>query len=174
MPATPIKYTPKAGAVAAAQNRPGGAYAELEVPGDYEVTLASIEDYDFTQQGKSKGWLAVYDCETPSGGSVPFNDYMSFSDAARFKFDQFFEAFAPGFLVEGQDNGLDPNTFVGVKVGAHIDFPREKKTREPTSEYREIQRIFAIVDEEEFLGAEATEGEITSTPAEAIEELETI
>lgn len=175
MSATPINYTPKKGAVAAAQNRAGGAYAEIDVPGDYEVVLSGIEDYDFTERGKSKGWLATFACETPSGGNVDFDDYMSFSEGARFKIDQFFEAFAPGLLVEEATNRLDPAAYVGQTVGAHIDFPRAKETNEPTSPYRQIQRIFAIVDEKEFFGdTVAVEGADIAAPAQDAEEVELI
>lgn len=174
MPATPIKYVPKKGAVAAARNRAGGAYAEIDVPGDYEVILTSIENYDFTDRGKTRGWLASFSCETPSGNSVNFDDYMSFGESSKFKIDQFFEAFAPGSLVEETTNDLDPNEFVGKTVGARIDFPRNKETGEPTSPYRGISWIFAIVDEAEFFGDESTEGADDATPSSPAEEVETI
>lgn len=163
MPATPIKYTPSAGSVAAAQAGPGGAYAEIEVPGDYEVVLVGVENYDFTKDGKTKGWVATYSCETPSGGSVTFDDYLAFTDKAQFKIDQFFEAHASGLLQDEVETVLDPNAYVGTTVGAHIDFPRDKQGN-PTSTYRGIERIFPLVDEDEFLG-EDTEGEDDSTPS---------
>ena len=164
MPATPIKYTPEAGSVAAAKAGPGGAYAEIEVPGDYEVVLIGVENYDFTKEGKTRGWVATYSCETPSGGVVTFDDYLAFTEKAQFKIDQFFEAHASGLLQDGVEITADPNAYVGTTVGAHIDFPRNKQG-EPTSTYRGIERIFPIVDKDEFSGDD-TEGESVSTPSE--------
>ncbi len=106
---------------------------------------------------------------------MTFDDYMAHSKAAAFKIDQFFEAFSPGILTDEVESILDPTEFVGQTVGAHIDFPRNKDTGEPTSPYRGIERIFAIVDEAEFFGSgEATEGVNDTTSAEAAEVVELI
>ena len=168
MPATPIKYTPKKGSLSS------GQYSDLEVPGDYEVVLTAVENYDKTDVGKSKGWVATYSCETPSGGSVNFDDYLSFSEAAQFKIDAFFQAHAPGLLAEEVESTLNPSDFIGTKVGARIDFPRNKQG-EQTGDFRGIVRVFALVDEEEFFGETvATEDVTDTTPVQAIEEVETI
>ena len=76
MPATPIKYTPEKGSLSS------GQYSDIEVPGDYEVVLVSIEDYDKTEEGKTRGWVATYSCETPDGGSVNFDDYLAFTESS--------------------------------------------------------------------------------------------
>ncbi len=168
MPATPIKYTPKKGALSQ------GQYADIEVPGDYEVVLVSVENYDKTDVGKSKGWVATYSCETQHGQSVNFDDYLSFSEAAQFKIDAFFMAHAPGVLKEEVEATLDPTQFIGTKVGARIDFPRNKQG-EQTGDFRGIIRVYALVDEEEFFGESvATEDVADTTPVQAVEEVETI
>lgn len=140
MPATPITATPTAEQM---PQQGGGLYTEIEVPGDYEVVLREVDDYD---KGENrKGWVFLYDCETPSGGSVEFKFWLSFSQASRWKI---FEVFAAhGQTVnEGVENAFNPNAIIGTKVGAHIDFPRDKVTGEATSQYRGIERIFALVD----------------------------
>ena len=168
MPATPIKYTPKKGSLSQ------GQYSDIEVPGDYELVLTAVENYDKTSEGKSKGWVASYDCETPNGGTVNFDDYLSFSEAAQFKIDAFFQAHAPGLLAEEVESVLDPTKFIGTKVGGRIDFPRNKQG-EQTGDFRGIVRIFALVDEEEFFGElVAAEDVVDTTPVQEIEEVETI
>lgn len=118
-----------------------GAYAEIEVPGDYEVTLIDVEDYDKRSEGKSYGWVWTYEVETPSGNAVPFRTWTSFSKAARWKLIELLEAH--GVDIEAGINDVDPNDFIGDVVGATIDFPRDKDD-EPTSDFREIRFLFAL------------------------------
>jgi len=123
-------------------NAGGGAYAELEVPGDFEAVLKAVEDYDKRAEGKSQGWIFKYGVETPLGREVSFDVYLSFGDNARWK------------LIADLEVGLaniDPNSFVGDTIGVHIDFPRDKVTDEPTSYYREISSCFALADIPEVL-----------------------
>ncbi|NIT79244.1 MAG: hypothetical protein GWN58_12860, partial [Anaerolineae bacterium] len=56
MPATARQLNIPAAEVASSRSG-GGAYAEIEVPGDYEVTLLDVEDYDKRAEGKSYGWV---------------------------------------------------------------------------------------------------------------------
>ena len=123
----------------------GGAYAEIEVPGDYEVTLSKVEDYDNTGKGGSYGWIFHYDVDTPSGGVVPFRTWLAFSQAARWKLIEVLTAHDVD-LDEGL-NQVDPNMLVGEVVGCTIDFPRDKETGEPTSEFRELQSFWSLADE---------------------------
>lgn len=121
----------------------GGAYAEIEVPGDYEAVLVDVEDYDKRPE-KGYGWKFVYEVETPSGGTVPFNTYCSFSANARWKLMEVLKAHEAD-LSEGPNN-VDPNAFIGDVIGTTIDFPRDKNG-EPTSDYREIRAHFSLVEE---------------------------
>ena len=120
----------------------GGAYAELEVPNDYEAVLKEVSDYDKTKQGKSKGWVFEYDVETPSGNAVTFKTWLSFGQNARWKLIQVLEAHDVD-LSAGL-NEVDPNALIGDVVGVHIDFPRDPETDEPTSKYREIRQHFSL------------------------------
>ena len=136
----------------------GGAYAELDVPADYEMVLVSTEDYDKTAEKKSKGWLFKYDVETPSGTTVPFNVYLSFGKNARWKMVEVLEAHDLD-LSEGVQ-GVDPASIEGDIVGGHIDYPRDDEG-EPTSNYREVQTVFSLAEEPE---------EDEEAPAEASDE----
>ncbi len=140
MPATVITVTPTADELPSSG---GGLYNEIEVPGDYEVVLESVEDYD--KGPERKGWIFFYSCETPSGGSVEFKSYLSFSSKARWKIYDTFEAHGSS-SEEGVQRELDASSLIGTKAGAFIDFPRDKTTGEPTSQYRGIEKIFALAD----------------------------
>jgi hypothetical protein len=123
----------------------GGAFAELDVPGDYEATLTDVNDYDKTAEGKSKGWVFEYEVETPSGATVPFSTWLSFGLKARWKMVEVLEAHDAD-LSAGL-NDVDPNAHVGDVIGVHIDFPRDKDTDEPTSQYRELRAHFSLAEE---------------------------
>jgi hypothetical protein len=122
----------------------GGAYAELDVPNDYEAVLSEVSDYDKTKEGKSRGWVFSYEVETPSGKTCEFNSYLSFGDNARWKLIEVLEAHEVD-LSTGL-NDVDPNALVGELIGVHIDFPRDRKTDEPTSAFREIRTHFALAE----------------------------
>ena len=121
----------------------GGAFAELTVPGEYEATLSSVEDYDYTAKGKTKGWKFNFAIETPSGGSVTLSSHIAFTPESRWKLVGTLEALGSD-LSEGV-NSIDPNAYVGDKVGLLIDFPRNDDG-EPISKYREIQDVFSLVE----------------------------
>lgn len=120
-------------------NAGGGAYAELEVPGDFPVRLDDVLDYDKRDQGKSYGWIFRYMAETPSGKEVKFDTYLSFGDNARWKLIQVLEAH--GYTVEDGIIDVDPNEFIGDELMGHIDFPRNDDGI-PTSDFRELQEVF--------------------------------
>ena len=128
----------------------GGAYAELEVPADYEATLSDVEDYDYTDRGKSRGWIFHYGVETPSGSTATFKTWLSFNKNARWKLIEVLEAH--GFPIEEGINSVDPNQFIGEVVGVHLDFGTEKDENgnEVPSAFREIKSIFNLVDEPEL------------------------
>jgi hypothetical protein len=140
MPATVITLTPTADELPSSG---GGLYNEIEVPGDYEVRLEAVEDYD--KGPDRKGWIFIYSCETPSGGSVEFKSYLSFNKAARWKIMDTFDAHGSS-SEDGVQRELDPNALIGSSVGAFIDYPRDKSTGEPTSQYRGIEKIFTLAD----------------------------
>lgn len=127
-------------------NDGGGAYAELEVPGDYEAVLKSVEDYDYTDKGKSYGWLFLYAVETPSGASVDFKVYLSFGQNARWKLVSVLQAHDANLEVGVAE--VDPNAFVGETIGASIDYPRDDEDQ-PTSKFREIRGFFSLAEEPE-------------------------
>ena len=113
----------------------GGAYAELDVPGDFEATLRDVEDYDYRDRGKSFGWIFVYGVETPDGKEVPFKVWLSLGENARWKIHE--TLLAHGIVVESGPLDVDPNTLIGEMVGAHIDFDEEEK-------YRQIETLFNL------------------------------
>lgn len=141
MPATVITATPTREQL---DTGTGGLYNEIEVPGEYEVRLEGVEDYD--KGDGRKGWIWIYSCETPSGGQVEFQYYLSFSTKARWKIYDAFTAHGSGSEAD-TTRELDPNALIGTMVGAFIDFPREKGTGAATSQYREIVKVFDIADE---------------------------
>ena len=133
------------------QRSEGGAYAELDCPSDHPATLIDVLDYDKRPE-KGWGWIFKYEVETPSGNTVPFDEYLSFSDTARWKLIDTLTAH--GFMVEGGIADIDPNAAIDSVVGARIDFPRGDDG-EPTSKYREIRWVFSLVDDvEEVVGTE--------------------
>ena len=121
----------------------GGAYAELEVPNDYQVTLIDVSDYDKREDGKTQGWVWTYEVDTPSGASVTFRTWTSFGKNARWKLLEVLEAH--GVDVEAGIADVDPDDFIGDIVGGTIDFPRDK-AGDPTSDFREITTLFPLVD----------------------------
>ncbi len=144
----------------------GGSYAELDVPGDYEAVLVDVEDYDKRKENKSYGWVFKYEVETPSGSTVPFNTYCSFSQNARWKLMEVLKAHDAD--LELGINNVDPNALIGDVIGVTIDFPRDKTTDEPTSDYREIRAHFSLSEPPE---EEASEEEILEYAEEATAEI---
>ena len=122
----------------------GGAYAAIEVPGDYGIELLAVEDYDYRSDNKSYGWIFIYGCDE-GGGLAEFKIWLSFGENARWKLSEVLTAH--GITLEpGVALSLDPESLVGDQVGGHIDYPRDKVTDLPTSNYREIRQVFALVD----------------------------
>lgn len=122
----------------------GGAYAAIDVPGDYKMNLIEVEDYDKRSEGKSYGWVFTYTVDG-GGGPAEFKTWLSFSDAAAWKLSEVLAAH--GIQLEpGVEANIDPESLVGDVVGGHIDYPRDKVTDKPTSNYREIRQVFALVD----------------------------
>ncbi len=124
-----------------AGNSGGGAYAEIEVPGDYEGILRDVNDFDNSAKGGATGWIFEYEVEAPSGKMVTFKVWLAFSQAARWKLVEALEAHEVD-LTTGMNN-VDPNSLIDDVVGLHIDFPRDKDDK-PTSEFREIRQLFVI------------------------------
>lgn len=125
----------------------GGLYSEIEVPGDYEAVLVDVNDYDNRFKGGTNGWIFEYEVTTPtSQKQVTFKEWISFSENARWKLAQVFDAHEVDYS-EGLDT-VDPNELIGDAIGARIDFPRDKDD-EPTSKYREIVAFFPIVKDDE-------------------------
>lgn len=144
-----------------------GAYAELEVPGDYEAVLVDVQDYDKRAAGKSFGWIFIYDVETPNGSKVQFKSYLSFGPNARWKLVEYLSAHDVD-LEEGL-NSVDPNALIGDMIGAHIDFPRDENDV-PTSKYREIRQAFSLAEEPEVTEVVETNPvlEVVAANAEAV------
>ncbi len=118
----------------------GGSYAALEVPEDYEATLTSVEDYDYTDQGKSSGWIFDYEVE-----NLSFKSWLAHSQGARWKVIEVLTAH--GIDVEEGTITVDPNTLVGQVVGARVDYqkdPDEHDAEMDGPNYKEIKWMFPL------------------------------
>lgn len=145
-----IKGTPQANDLPRPNRTPGGgSYTEVEVPGDYEVRLESYKEYDKTDVGKSKGWIFTYSCEYAEGKSVDFDLYLAHNGDAFWKIVETFDAHGSP-SEEGVERVYNPDEIVGTMAAAHIDFPRDRNTGEPTSTYRGIERLFPLPDDGEI------------------------
>lgn len=147
MPATPRKLSVSEEALTP---RGTGTYSAIPVPSDQRAKLVDVRDYD---KGPGRiGWewkLDILGCD--------FSVYTNFNDAARFKLVDTVEAFDPGRVVIGL-NDLDPNMYIGMEVGAHIDWQKDPETlAEGESNFREIKYLFSLegVEEETTEMAEA-------------------
>ncbi len=119
----------------------GGGYGAITVPGDYEAVLLSVEDYDKTADGKTKGLLFSYGVDG-GGGEVPFNMYVAEGPNSNWKRLEIFAAH--GIVPQaGVPLNFDGAAFIDDIVGVHIDYPRDDNDV-PTSTYREIRQIFAL------------------------------
>lgn len=124
----------------------GGAYAEFDVPCEAPVRLDKVEDYDKREQGKTWGWIFYYTATTPSGKELEFRMWLPFTDKSRWKLVETLEAH--GVPIEG-DQGVDPQDLIGDELIALIDFPRNKQG-EPTSDFREIRKLYPITVESPY------------------------
>lgn len=116
----------------------GGAYATIEVPGDYEVTLIKGEDYDNGPQ--RTGWKLTYELD-----GLPFNFWLNFSKASRWKLVATAEAHLGRELGSGEIEDMNPADWIGDVVGAHIDWQNDPDQQaEGEKNYREIKTIFAL------------------------------
>lgn len=118
----------------------GGSYAALEVPDDYEATLTKVEDYDYTAQGKSSGWIFFFEIE-----NLEFKTYLAHSKAARWKLIETLEAFGIE-VVEGELT-VDPNTLIGRVIGARVDYQHDPEEHDPELDgpnYKEIKWLFPL------------------------------
>ena len=143
MPATPRDLRVTAKDLEGPPEYSGGTYSEIEVPGDFEIILVDVEDYDKRDAGKTQGWKFLYQVDT-STGPCDFNVYLSFAAKARWKIIDVFAAHGFDIATEGIHKA-DPNSLIGEKIGGHIDFPRGKDG-EPTNNYREIKEFFPLVE----------------------------
>ena len=141
MPATPRRLEFTAKDLAGPPEHSGGTYSEIVVPGDFEITLASVDDYDYTDRGKSKGWIFLYQVAT-STGPCDFSVYLSFGKGARWKIGDVF--LAHGIPANVGIENVDPNLLVGQVIGGHLDYGVDRTTGEPT-QYREIKEFFPLV-----------------------------
>ncbi len=138
MPATARKITVTEESKASGGQ--GGAYAAIEVPGDYELTLAEVSDYD--KGGGRRGWVFTYTLD-----GLPFKQYFSFSEAARWKLVEMMEAHLGRELDTGEVSEFDPNDYVGDVVGGHIDWQDDPDTLpEGAKNYREIKTLFTLLE----------------------------
>lgn len=144
------------------ENVGGGAYAEFDVPCEAPIRLAKVADYDKRSEGKSWGWIFYYMAETPSGKEVEFRTYLSFGENARWKLTEVLDAH--GVSLESGDLEIDPEDLVGDELIGLIDFPRDRNTGEPTSEFRELRKVFPISTEPAY--AEEIPQEDDSEPVE--------
>lgn len=131
MPATPARL--RMTGSAAKSGGGGGMYSLIEVPGDYVGTVTDVEDY---KTERSRGWklhIDILGCN--------FNVWLSHSEAARWKIEEFLAALGNVFET-GDIEAVDPNSWIGLQVGCSVDLPPEGK-------YREIQSFFPLDEEED-------------------------
>jgi len=120
----------------------GGAYAEFDVPCEAPVRLVKVEDYDKRDAGKSWGWVFHYNATTPiSGKEVSFRMWLSFMDNARWKLLEVLDAHGVDL---DKTTGVDPEDLIGDELIGLIDFPRDRETGEPTSEFRELRKVYPV------------------------------
>jgi len=120
----------------AKEPRANGTWSEIEVPGDYEITLAAVEDY---KTAKSEGWIFIYHVQT-STGPCELKEWVSLGQSARWKLSQI--AAAHGIT---SISILNPDDLVGESIGGHVDWGKDRETGEVSS-YREVKEYFALVD----------------------------
>lgn len=115
----------------------GGGFGALEVPMDYEALLVRVDDYDYRDRGKSWGWVWHFEIE-----DLPFKVFTAFGTNARWKLIETVQVFDA--LVTGI-NEVDPDSYVGMTVGAHVDFdtPADEWDGQSTR-YREIKYLFPL------------------------------
>ncbi len=137
--ATAREFDVSAGDASAA----GAAYDQLEVPGDYEAQLQSVEDYDKTGSGGSHGWVWTFVVE-----GLPFKEWTSFSTGARWKLLELVEAM--GHDVEEGLLEVNPNSFVGSTIGVSLDWDPPDASWDGTApRYRRIAKFFRLVELED-------------------------
>lgn len=117
--------------------RSTGTYSEIEVPGDYELTVAYVED--FKSRAGDDGWKIVYQVET-STGPCDFPVWFTPAKNMRWKVKEIWKAHG----LRGMEI-FEPQSIVGDVVGGTIDFPIDRNTGEPKA-YREIVALFPLVD----------------------------
>lgn len=119
----------------------GGAYSAIPVPSDQIATLVDVNDYDKRAAGKSHGWVWKFMVL-----GAEFEEYTSFT--AKWKIDQVITAL--GGDVSVGINNIDPNLYIGLEAGAHLDWQRDPNTLgENESNFREIKYFFPLADEPE-------------------------
>lgn len=160
MPATPQKIDITAKDIEQAQRRESEYdYSDIEVPGDYEATLVDVNDHE-TERGK--GWRFTFEIM-----GCPFDEYTMFSKKAKWKLLQVIEAL--GYPLEEGIADFDPNAYVGVVVGAHVDWQHDPDEHDGAN-YREIKYVFPydpdeVAVEEDVEDEEATEEAELEEPA---------
>lgn len=140
-----LTYTDKELADASAPSGGGGgAYAAIEVPGDFSAILRRVDDYDKRDAGKTHGWVFYYGVDG-GGGEAEFRVWLSFGGNASWKMIEVLAAH--GIQMEpGVKINIDPESLINDEVGVHVDYPRDKVTNNPTSTYREIRQVFPLAD----------------------------
>ena len=141
MTASPMSFTFTEDDTSSSGGGGNASYAALE-PGDYVGTLVKVENYDYSDRGKSKGWIWHYKVE-----GLDFKDWTAFSQAARWKVAQVLEAF--GIPVEaGLPVEIDPNQFIGLDVGVTIGWQKDPdEIAEDEPNYKVIDSVWALPSE---------------------------
>jgi hypothetical protein len=121
-------------------NAGGASYESLAVPADYSARLESVADHDGP---KGPGWKLRLRVE-----GLPFDFYISLSDASRWKLIETVDAFEPGFFEDRAEDGttkrpIDPNVWVGMEVGAHVILDEKMDTPRKT-----VESVFSLLEVE--------------------------
>jgi hypothetical protein len=140
MPATARVLNISAEEIAqAGQQRTQGTWAEIEVPGDYEATLADVND--FISKSGNPGWKFTYHVQT-STGPVELHEWITFQESIKWKMANLVKAHG---ITRGIDSSFQPGQLIGDTVGLSIGWQMDRVTGEPTT-YREIKAIFSLAE----------------------------
>jgi hypothetical protein len=140
MPATARVLNISAEEIAqAGQPRAQGTWAEIEVPGDYEATLADVND--FVSKAGHPGWKFTYQLPT-STGPVELHEWVTFQDSVKWKLSDILKAHG---ITGGINTSFQPGQLIGDVVGLSVGWQMDKVTGEPTT-YREIKAIFSLAE----------------------------
>jgi hypothetical protein len=120
-----------------------GSYAALD-PGEYEATLAGVEDYDKRHQGKTHGWVWNFEVL-----GLPFKMWTAFTEKSLWKLAEVVGAFDQSKVNDILDGviDVDPNDYIGMTCVGEIVWEKDPATL-PADEvnYKRLAAVWQDVD----------------------------